>query len=340
MLRCFELANMGKFAVSPNPRVGAVIVHKGKVIGEGYHQKFGEAHAEVNAINSVKNQALLKESELYVNLEPCSHFGKTPPCSDLIIEKGVPRVIIANKDPFDSVNGSGIDKLKKAGIEVIEDFLAEEGREVNKRFFCFHQKKRPYIILKWAKTKDGFISRLSEDPEIEDNWISNAKSKQLVHSWRAEEDGILVGKNTVLNDDPALSCREVEGKDPVRIVLDSKLQINPNFKVLKPGVKTIIINQLMDKVDHNLHYLKTEDIMEIKSILSVLYEQGIQSVLVEGGAKVLNGFIKSNLWDEARVFTGDKYFNQGILAPKMDMEAMETLSIDTDQLQIYRNVSI
>ncbi|MFA5555778.1 MAG: bifunctional diaminohydroxyphosphoribosylaminopyrimidine deaminase/5-amino-6-(5-phosphoribosylamino)uracil reductase RibD [Flavobacteriaceae bacterium] len=317
--RCIELAKNGLGTTYPNPLVGSVIVHNGKIIGEGWHRKSGESHAEVIAIDSVKNKELLKESTIYVSLEPCSHFGKTPPCADLIIQHKIPRVVIGTIDPFAKVCGSGIAKLKKSGIKVEVGFLENECRELNKRFFTFHQKKRPYIILKWAQTQNGFIAPLQKK-ETKPVWISNEFSRQLVHKWRAEEQAIMVGTNTVLQDNPRLDIRSWTGENPIRIVLDRELKITSGFSVYNKSVKTIFItekerlseheNQVFEKIDFN----KNVNI----GILDVLYKHQIQSVIVEGGAVLLESFIKNDLWDEARVFTSDLSFEKGIKAPEFN----------------------
>lgn len=339
--RCFELAEKGSYYVAPNPRVGSVIVHEGKIIGEGFHRKYGEAHAEVNAVNSVKNKELLRESTIYVNLEPCAHFGKTPPCSDLIIAHQIPKVVIANIDPFKEVNGGGIARLRKNNIEVITGVLDKKGEELNKRFFTFHAKKRPYVILKWAETLDGFISRKPNDINFKNNWITNPQSKQLVHSWRAEETGILVGKNTVIADNPSLTCREVNGQSPTRIIIDRNLELKPSFKVFDQETKTIVLNAKKNAIEGNIEFHQIEfDSYSVKHILSKLHELEIQSLIVEGGAFTLNQFISANLWDEARIFKGRKQFDQGIEAPKMKSSATKTEQIDTDILNTYRNNKI
>ncbi len=338
MKRCFELALKGKFSAAPNPRVGSVIIHEGKIIGEGYHQKYGEAHAEVNAINSVKDKSLLIDSTIYVNLEPCAHFGKTPPCADLIIQHKIPRVVIANIDPFKEVNGGGIARLRKNGVDVLTKVLAKEGEELNKRFFTFHSKKRPYTILKWAQTKDGFISRNTNDPNFADNWITSQLSKQLVHTWRAEETGILVGKNTVVTDNPSLTCREVKGKSPVRIVIDQNLELKKDFNVFNQEAKTIVFNGKKNASEGNIEFHQVDfSSKSIENILSKLYELEIQSLIVEGGAFTLNQFIDSNSWDEARVFTGNKEFGKGLSSPKINLVLIKTEEIDSDILHIYQN---
>lgn len=338
MQRAIDLAELGKNEVSPNPRVGAVIVYQDKIIGEGYHQRCGEAHAEVNAIASVKDPSLLKHSSIYVNLEPCSHHGKTPPCADLILKHQIPRVVIANQDPFEAVAGKGIKKLKDAGVEVVLHVLQEKGEELNKRFFTFHRKQRPYIILKWAETQDGFIGRLPEDPHAEDNWITNAVSKQLVHLWRAEEDGILVGKNTVLQDDPLLTCREVEGINPKRLLIDAKAELDINYRIFNEEADTFVLNEVkaMRKANLSWHQCSLGDDL-LDSVDQLLYEQGIQSLIVEGGANLLQQFIKAEHWDEARIFVGEKEFGMGIKAPSLDTEKSQEQAIQGDTLRIYFN---
>lgn len=336
--RCFELALKGKFNTAPNPRVGSVIVHEDIIIGEGSHRKYGEAHAEVNAVNSVRDKSLLPNSTIYVNLEPCAHFGKTPPCADLIIKHKIPRVVISNIDPFKEVNGGGIARLKESGIEVTTGILEAKGKELNKRFFTFHSKKRPFIILKWAQTSDGFMSRNPEDKNFADNWITTIQSKQLVHLWRAEETGILVGKNTVITDNPYLTCREIEGKSPTRIVIDQNLELTNTYHVFNKEAKTIVLNGIKDETLNEIEYHKVEfSDNSIVHILAKLHELEIQSLIIEGGAYTLQQFIKLNMWDEARVFNGIKTFHQGLKAPILNTKPIHTNKIDTDILNIYRN---
>lgn len=310
MFRCFELAKKGKYSARPNPLVGSVIVYKDKIIGEGYHQLFGEAHAEVNAINAVRNKALLEKSTLYVNLEPCSHTGKTPPCCDLILKYQIPKVVIANTDPYDKVEG--VSSLKKQGVEIIQGVLEKEGKKLNKRFFTYHTKKRPYIILKWAQTADGFIDR-----EGSNNWITNNKAKQMSHLWRAEEDAILVGKNTVEKDNPKLDCRLVEGKNPLRIVIDSDLQIESDASIFNNLSKTLVFNRKKEAIEGNIHFYKTKG-NYLDYIVKTLYDLNKQSILIEGGTFTLSKFIEQKLWDEARVFTANKVFENGLKAPELN----------------------
>ncbi len=293
MQRCIDLARLGAGNVAPNPMVGSVIVCDDKVIGEGFHQIYGEAHAEVNALKNVQDKSLLSKSTIYVSLEPCAHFGKTPPCADLIIENRFKRVVIGCSDSFVEVSGKGVQKLKDAGIEVTIGVLEKECRELNKRFFTFHEKKRPYIVLKWAQTKDGFIDKKRSDSIQEINWISAPETKLLVHKWRSEEQGILVGKNTILKDNPTLTVREIEGINPVRIILDSQLELKNSTKVFNSESPTIIFNLIKDEKNDNLEWIKLSD-MHVLSILDALYKKNIQSVFIEGGALTLQSFIDSD----------------------------------------------
>jgi len=345
MQQCISLAKLGFGNVAPNPMVGCVIVHQNIIIGEGYHQQYGEAHAEVNAINAVKDKNLLKESTLYVNLEPCAHFGKTPPCSNLIIEYQIPKVVIGCIDSFSEVSGKGIAKMEKAGIEVTVGVLETESLELNNRFFTFHTKRRPYIILKWAQTQDGFIdvdrdSCSLSGAEMEqplDNWITTPSSKKIVHKWRSQEQAIMVGTNTAFNDNPQLNVREAEGKNPLRIVLDLNLRLPNNLHLFDKTIPTLVFNTLKNKTENNLEFVKIEKDHLIPQILKELYQRDIQSVIIEGGAQLLNTFIKENLWDEARVFTGIKTFKKGLQAPQINKKATNINTIETDILTTYHN---
>jgi diaminohydroxyphosphoribosylaminopyrimidine deaminase/5-amino-6-(5-phosphoribosylamino)uracil reductase len=339
MKRCIELAGNGLGTVAPNPMVGAVLVHNNKVIGEGYHKKYGSPHAEVNAINAVHDKSLLKKCTLYVNLEPCAHTGKTPPCSDLIIEKGIPEVFIGTIDPNSLVAGKGIEKLRKAGVKVNLGILENECRELNKRFFTFYQKRRPYIILKWAQTTDGFIdiTRKAGDP-IGINWISNSISQMLVHKWRGEEQAILVGSNTVLSDNPQLTVRQWNGKNPLRIVFDNKLELPDTAKVFDNTSPTLILNEEIDKVTDNKEYIKLKkNSKSLDNLMVLLYEREIQSLIIEGGKKLLESFIKKNLWDEARILIGNKEFSKGLKAPEIQITSLYKNTIINDKLLVYRN---
>ncbi|SFU08055.1 diaminohydroxyphosphoribosylaminopyrimidine deaminase [Algoriphagus locisalis] len=334
MQRALELAEFGRGKVSPNPMVGCVIVHQDKIIGEGYHQQYGKAHAEVNAVYAVRNQELLSESTVYVTLEPCAHFGKTPPCAKLLVEKKVKRVIIAAFDSNPLVGGKGIQILKDAGIEVETGLLEKKARIQNKRFFTQIEMKRPYVILKWAQTADGFVAR----EDFSSKWITNASSRQLVHKWRAEEDAIMVGKNTAKYDDPALNVRDWVGKNPLRLVIDSKLELSNSLKLFDEAVPTICFNTLKSEVRGTLEYVKLNSGFQIKDILEQLYQRNIQSVLVEGGSYLLNKFLASELWDEARVFTSRNKFGSGIAAPFPPTPVSESIEILEDTLRIYHHV--
>ena len=339
--RCLQLAKNGIGTTRPNPSVGAVIVHENKIIGEGFTSPYGGPHAEVNAINSVQNQELLKEATIYVTLEPCSHHGKTPPCADLIIEKGIPNIVIGSVDTNSLVAGKGIERLKKAGRNVIVGVCEKACKEHHKRFFTVQNKKRPYIILKWAETKDGFIAPLTKD-EQKPVWISNAYSQQLVHKWRSEEHAILVGTNTVIADNPSLTVRSWSGNNPVRIVIDKNLRIPSGATILNGEVKTIV---LVDREIRETRNEKQEVFYEeidfssrvAEQICDVLHKHQIQSVIIEGGAQTLQTFIEANLWDEARVFIGDVNFGAGVKHPVFNAKLSSEEKITNDLLRIYKN---
>lgn len=339
MQRCFELALKGLGRVAPNPLVGCVIVKNEKIIAEGYHEEYGKAHAEVNAINSLDENFDFKDCTLYVNLEPCSHHGKTPPCSDLIVRKNFKKVVISNVDTNPLVGGKGIAKLKSAGIEVETDILEKEGRELNKRFFTFHEKKRPYIILKWAETKDGFISRWPLPQNKNENWITGEESKKLSHEWRAQEQAIMVGTNTVLNDDPQLTVRLAEGKNPLRIILDRQLRLPENANVFDNSAPTLVFTDNDKTSERNINYIRLSSEKELtKNILDEAYKLNVCSILVEGGTQLLNTFIGSKLWDEARIFVNpDKNFVQGIKAPELDKHSATPQKSGHDLLFILKN---
>ena len=332
MQRALELAELGRGSVSPNPMVGCVIVHQGKIIGEGYHKKYGEAHAEVNAIHSVKDHSVFPECTAYVTLEPCAHHGKTPPCADLLIEKKIKRIVVACRDPFGQVDGKGIEKLQKAGLDVQLGMLEKEAIELNKRFFTSVQKERPYVILKWAQTSDGFVARENYGSK----WISNSYSRQLVHKWRGEEDAILVGKNTAIHDNPTLTVREWSGKNPIRILLDSNLEVPKSANLFKNEAPTLILNSIKEEKSGAIEWIKT-DMNNPWSVLRKLHERKIQSVIIEGGSQVLNSFINENCWDEARVFISETTFGKGIAAPEIEGKVEKEEPIFADQLTIYRN---
>jgi len=338
MIRCLELAKLGFGEAAPNPMVGSVIVHNNKIIGEGYHHKCGETHAEVNAINSVTDQSLLKDSTIYVNLEPCAHQGKTPPCADLIAEKKIPRVVIGCVDSFAKVAGKGIEKLKNAGCNVTVGILEQESIELNKRFFTFHEKKRPYIILKWAETTDGFIDlvRKATDP-IEPHWITNDLAKKLVHKWRTEETAFMVGTNTARNDNPRLTARDWNGRNPVRVVIDRNLSLDTSLHIFNKEAKTIIFNSKKTETRENLEYVQIDfnDAM-LDDVLNKLYTYDIQSIVVEGGQQLLSSFIDQKLWDEARLFIGNKQFFEGTKAPNFSGYLTAEEMIGDSRLMWYK----
>mgnify|MGYP001596786550 CR=1 FL=1 len=329
--KCIKIARLGIGSVSPNPMVGSVIVYKGEVIGEGYHEKYGSDHAEVNAINSVEDKSLLSKSTLYVNLEPCSHFGKTPPCSDLIIKYKIPKVVIGCMDTYSEVDGTGIDKMRNAGIEVKVGIMEELCRDLNKRFFTFHEKKRPYIILKWAESKDGFIAPKNQTKPF---WMTSSESKKLVHAWRAEEDAILVGRITAEKDNPSLTVREVEGSNPIRIVIDKDLKLSADFNLFNNDAKTIIFNQIKSEENNSNNYIKINFNNLTENILQELHKQNIQSIIIEGGTKTLQSFIDKNLWDEARIFTTNKTLTEGVKPPAIEGEIISEDETGGDRFKI------
>ena len=331
MLRALELARLGQGTVSPNPLVGCVVVHEGRVIGEGWHQQYGEAHAEVNAIAAVQDPGLLRESTVYVNLEPCSHHGKTPPCADLLIERAVKKVVVANLDPNPLVNGRGIQKLQNAGIEVVIGMEEAKGRALNKRFFTAQEKKRPYIIFKWAQTSDGFMARENYDSK----WISGEDSRKLVHKWRTEEDAVLVGTSTAKYDDPQLNVRDWAGRDPVRVVIDKELSLKNSLKLFDGSQSTICYNTLKDEGQENLIFKKISEKNVLTEMLADLYDQGLHSVIVEGGASTIYSFIRAGLWDEARVFVAPKKFEKGVRAPVIEGSPVGEEIIKEDKLLLY-----
>ncbi len=313
MHRAMELARLGFGFVSPNPMVGCVIVYENKIIGEGFHQQYGGPHAEVNAINSVVDKMKLSKSTVYVTLEPCAHFGITPPCANLLATHKVKKVVLANIDPNPRVAGKGIEILQNAGIEVETGILEEEGNNLNKRFFTSFIKKIPYVILKWAETSDGFIARRNYDSK----WISNEYSRKIVHRWRAEEDAILVGKNTALYDNPTLNVRDWEGNNPMRIVIDHNLDLDDNLKLFDQKISTICYNLKESRDRKNIVFKKLSEAHFLTDLLADLQKRNIQSLIVEGGVTTINNFIKAGLWDEARVFRASTSFGEGISAPQL-----------------------
>ena len=336
--RCIEIAKNGLGTTRPNPMVGCLIVYNTTIIGEGFTSAYGSNHAEVNAINSVTNKELLKQSTLYVTLEPCSHYGKTPPCSDLIIAHNIPHVVIGCVDDNEKVAGKGIKKLMGAGCDVTVGVLEQDCINHHKRFFTFHQKKRPYIILKWAETIDGFIAPLTKS-EKKPVWITNKYSRQLVHKWRTEEQAILVGSNTVLQDNPSLNVRDWTGKNPIRVVLDSNLKLSKAHEVFNGEAKTIVIT---DKATSSYKSNIYEEVVYYQAnlaheICTILFEHQINSVIIEGGSKTLQLFIDTNLWDEARVFSGAASFKEGVKAPHFSGQLISEKNIATDILKMYSN---
>ena len=341
MRRCMQLAKNGLGRTAPNPMVGAVIVHNNHIIGEGFTSPFGGAHAEVNAIASVKEKQLLSKSTLYVTLEPCSHFGKTPPCADLIVVHKIPKIVIGLRDPHNKVAGKGIQKLKDAGCEVITGVLEKECSEHHKRFLTFHIQQRPYVILKWAESADGFIAPVKayRDTVPQPYWITGSLSKQLVHKWRSEEQAILVGTATVLEDNPKLDVRLWTGNSPIRVLLDKNLKIPANYHVLNREHRTIVFTTVVDSSKYipGIEYIVQEESEEsAAAICSELHRLQIQSVIVEGGAKTLQSFIDANLWDEARIFKGTSVFRNGICKPYINGNAIATKNIEEDSLTIMK----
>jgi len=348
MERCLQLAQGGLGNVAPNPLVGSVVVLEGRIVGEGFHAEFGKAHAEVNAINSVKDKSLLKKSTLYVSLEPCCHQGKTPPCADLIIAMGIPRVVVAVRDPFPAVSGQGIAKLREAGIEVIEGVLEERAREVNRRFFTFQIKKRPYVILKWAQSLDAYvdIERLPGDDQ-KPIWITNELARAVVHRWRSEEQSIMVGTKTVELDNPRLTVRDWKGKSPIRVVIDRTLRLPADSHVYDEESLTLIMMGNNSGSAARRQYFVNRPNIEMVAIdfsrdiepqiMEVLYQRSVQSIIIEGGPQTLEAFISQNLWDEARVFIGRKLFHAGVRAPVLAAKPITEDRLFDSILYTYRN---
>jgi diaminohydroxyphosphoribosylaminopyrimidine deaminase/5-amino-6-(5-phosphoribosylamino)uracil reductase len=339
MKRCLQLAKCGEYYTAPNPMVGAVLVYDGKIIGEGFHQQHGGAHAEPNAIYSVKDPSLLEKSTLYVNLEPCSHYGKTPPCADLIVSKKIPRVVIGSLDPNPKVAGKGIEILTNAGVEVIVGVLENECRVLNKRFFTYFLQKRPYVFLKWAQTHDAFIDKKRQSVENgKALLISNKVTAQLTHKMRAENQAMMVGTQTIVLDNPNLTLRNWRGRNPVRIAIDRNLRINEEFNIFDGKTPTIIFTEKEHKSNKNVEYVKI-DFNEklIENILSVCYQKNIQSILVEGGTQLLNAFITSGLWDEANVEVGKISIGSGVKAPDFSVMPDIIKTFDGNKWFHYKN---
>lgn len=331
MQRCFDLALLGKGKVSPNPMVGAVLVYNDSIISEGYHEYYGGNHAEVNCINHLTEKSLLSKATLYVNLEPCSHFGKTPPCANLIIDSGIKKVVIANTDPNPIVAGSGIAHLCRNGVEVTTDIAAAEGKKLNSTFFINQIYKRPYIILKWAESADNYIAPENASTQYK---LTNELANTLVHQWRTEADGIAVGKNTILCDNPSLTTRLVTGKNPTRIIFDSKLAITEKYNVFDNAAKTIIANGMQEKYINGIQYLQYQNMQEL---MQKLLKNNIGVLLVEGGSILLNSFIENNLWDEIKIFKTEKILQKGVKAPLPPKLANSTTTIKNNKLITYIN---
>lgn len=340
MLRAIELARIGMGNVSPNPMVGCVIVHKGIIIGEGYHCEFGKSHAEVNAVNSVENRELLKESTMYVTLEPCSHYGKTPPCSDLIIQCGIPNVVVGTIDPFAQVAGRGLERLRSAGCKVLQGYIEDKCIELNRRFFCFHQNKRPYIILKWAQTADGFIDiDRSCEHYGQSTWITNDLSRIAVHKMRSDESAILVGTNTARKDNPSLTVRDWSGRPPLRLVIDKEMKLSAELFLFDQSIPTIVYTSKEVTDKNNLEFKKILfNGNELDQILKDLHERGILSLIVEGGQILLTSFISRDIWDEARVFIGKSNFHSGVKAPAFDALMVKSEELDDSWMFVFHKV--
>lgn len=336
MQRCFELARSGAGFVAPNPLVGSVLVHQGQIIGEGAHLMYGGPHAEVNAIKNCSQPELLSQCTLYVNLEPCSHHGKTPPCAHLIVQKQIPRVVVGSLDSNPLVSGRGIQYLRDAGVEVVSGVLDAEARELNRRFYAWHEKRRPYVILKWAQTADGYMDR-RRTPEEPRAIISSPDSHRLLHTWRAEEAAILVGTHTALFDDPHLTVRLASGHHPVRLVIDRHNRLPNVLRVFDGAAPTIVFSYYEHERPYADTVLLEPENNELAQILQVLYERSLQSVLVEGGAALLQSFLKSGLWDEIRIFTSPQEFGAGVEAPRLSLIPRSQTQSGPDTLTIYRN---
>ncbi len=337
MARCIELAQKGRGSVAPNPMVGAVLVHDGRIIGEGFHQKYGQAHAEVNCINDAlqKFPALISSSTMYVSLEPCAHFGKTPPCADLVIQHNIPKVVVACRDSFAAVSGKGIERLQQAGIEVTEGILEKEAIALNKRFFTFHAHKRPYIILKWAQTADGFMGSGAKQRML----ITNPVTNRLVHQWRSLETGILIGAKTAITDDPLLDNRHWYGRSPVKILIDPALKCPVHLQMFQQGESVLIANQEKEGSEGRCVYLKINRETLLPNLMARLYEKNILSIFVEGGNHTLQAFINAGLWDEARIITNTSLTAGGGLRSPQLNNAIKTNEhfYLTDRVEIFTN---
>jgi len=339
MRRALDLARLGSGRTSPNPMVGCVIEHNGLVIGEGWHRQAGQAHAEVTAFNSVVHTQLLPESNVYVTLEPCSHFGKTPPCSNLIVSKNVSKLFVGSVDPNPLVAGRGIKQIENSGIKVISGLLTKECQNLNSRFFTYHQKKRPYIVLKWAQSADFYLDPRKSKTTEGQFQVSSPESGVLTHKWRSDEDAILVGANTIRIDNPALNVRKWTGSNPVRIVIDKNLNLKNAFyryTIFTDKQPTIVVNEKMNSIESYTEYLKLDFNSLLPDLITELYKREIQSILVEGGAFTLQKFINNKLWDEARIYTSNEKFNGGLAAPKIQYDSKEKQTIGKDSLTVLK----
>lgn len=334
--RCFQLALLGAGNVAPNPVVGAVLVYNNEIIGEGYHQKYGEAHAEVNCINKAleHHAGLIEKATLYVSLEPCSHYGKTPPCADLIIRHKIPKVVIGCRDSFEAVNGRGIERLRNAGVTVVEHVLEQEAIALNKRFFTFHRLKRPYIILKWAQTRNQVIASGTDTRLLITSGITN----RLVHRWRTEEAAIMIGAKTAVKDDPLLDNRNWYGKPPQKVIVSASGELPEDLRMFQSGAATFIFNTRKEEQQNGKWFMKVEAAQFLENILNRLYRLEVQSVLVEGGQQLLQSFIDADLWDEARVITNTTMLAEGIEAPRLRRQQLIKLQhLVTDEIAVYKN---
>jgi diaminohydroxyphosphoribosylaminopyrimidine deaminase / 5-amino-6-(5-phosphoribosylamino)uracil reductase len=339
MRRALDLASKGLGHVQPNPVVGCVIVHNDEIIGEGFHHRYGGSHAEVVAVQSVIRTDLIRESTMYVTLEPCAHYGKTPPCTELIIEKEIKKIVIGCKDPFEAVNGKGMEKLQNAGCDVISGILEKECHWINRRFFTFHEKKRPYIILKWAQSQDGFIDPPRAKNQKGSIAVSSDFSRTISHKWRTEEQAILIGKNTALVDNPALTPRLYLGNQPLRILIDPKLEVPDTYQLFSDDHRTLVINEKKTGAEGTVLYHRISFKNFFTELFHALYEMQIQSVIIEGGQFTLQQFIDSGNWDEARVFTSDQVFVAGVHAPVFNFDFSDEIDSGNDKLRVYYNTT-
>jgi diaminohydroxyphosphoribosylaminopyrimidine deaminase/5-amino-6-(5-phosphoribosylamino)uracil reductase len=334
MMRCMELARLGMPYAKPNPMVGSVLVHQGKIISEGWHQYYGGPHAEINCLNKLaeKDRSVLSESTLYVNLEPCAHHGKTPPCAQRIVEEKIQRVVIANKDPFAKVQGKGIELMRQAGIEVVENMASDAGLWLNRRFLCMHQQQRPYIILKWAQTHSGFFAT-TDRKRLQ---ISNAASQRLVHKWRMEESAIMVGTDTALYDNPSLTVRYWDGPQPLKIILDRYLRLPQTLSVFQSDTPVWVVNVQKEAQEGNIHYIQVPEENLLPQLMKRLYAADVMSLFVEGGSTLLQRFIEEKLWDEARVLYAPHNMDKGIAAPQLlDAQMFMETILSNNMLRCY-----